>query len=360
MQKSMHQVRNLLNNYKPTTKSSRNMSTHRAAVSVTKGTPLEVRNVSTPNPGPNEVLISAKSVAVNPLDWKSRDFGYAVASHPAILGHDVSGTIAAVGSSSTFNQGTRVAAFAPAFFKKQPEYGAFQEKVLVPAENVTPIPDSLGYNKAATTPMAVLTTFSACYTIGIPFDTKYLPSDKKGLLIWSAATSVGTAAVQIAKSMGFRVYATASPKHHSYIKSLGAAHVFDYNDPDVVSKLVSAAKNDSVTIQQGFHAFGALKLQLEVIISFGGGKIAKIDPPSPDDPKIEGVEMPFVLAPKEPEAFKQHFSYACNTWLKEKLEDGTFVPGPKTKVVGKGVESIDVGLDELRAGISGVKLVVEL
>jgi len=55
--------------------------------------------------------------------------------------------------------------------------------------------------------------------------------------VWSGASSVGQFAVQLAKLAGLTVVATASPKNHELLKSLGATHVFDYRDPDVVKKI---------------------------------------------------------------------------------------------------------------------------
>lgn len=49
--------------------------------------------------------------------------------------------------------------------------------------------------------------------------------------------------MQIGALFDFNVVATASPKHHDAIRSLGAKHVFDYNDPDVVFKIKAAAPN---------------------------------------------------------------------------------------------------------------------
>jgi NADPH:quinone reductase-like Zn-dependent oxidoreductase len=43
--------------------------------------------------------------------------------------------------------------------------------------------------------------------------------------------------VQLAKKQGWTVVSTSSPKNFDYVRSLGADHVFDYRDPDVVKKI---------------------------------------------------------------------------------------------------------------------------
>lgn len=57
------------------------------------------------------------------------------------------------------------------------------------------------------------------------------------ILIWGGASAVGQYAVQLAKLSGLQVIATASPKNHELLKSLGADAVFDYRDPEVSNKI---------------------------------------------------------------------------------------------------------------------------
>ena len=72
---------------------------HQAAILSQKGGPLSVGERTTPEPGPNEVLIEVKAVALNPVDCWQRDLGMPpVPSYPAVIGSDVAGLIAKVGS----------------------------------------------------------------------------------------------------------------------------------------------------------------------------------------------------------------------------------------------------------------------
>lgn len=73
------------------------MATHLAAVIPLKGSPLIVAERRTPTPGPNEVPIRVKSIAVNPVDHYMRG-GFHVTTYPAVIGSDISGTIVASGS----------------------------------------------------------------------------------------------------------------------------------------------------------------------------------------------------------------------------------------------------------------------
>lgn len=217
--------------------------------------------------------------------------------------------------------------------------------------------------------MAVWTTFSGFYSIGLPRDAHYTPADKQGILVWGGASSVGSAVVQAAKSIGFVVYVAVSEKHSAYLKTLGASQTFDYKKPDVVSNIVSAAKADGVQINWGYDAVGQLDFSAEVLAKAKGVATAKLASAVPfvripgwedsDGKKVPGVDAKFVLAPDGAEARTEHFHF-ISTWLKEKLEKGEFVPSPKINVVGKGLESLNAALDKLKQGVSGEKLVIEL
>ncbi len=128
--------------------------------------------------------------------------------------------------------------------KGAPDYDALQTRVLVPAANVVPLPQRMSFNEAAFLPLAVIPCRAGSYRMGLPRDTAYTAADKKGMLVWGGASSFSSAAVQIARTMGFRVYVTASEKHHEYLKGLGATRAFDCKNENVVGNLVKAAKED--------------------------------------------------------------------------------------------------------------------
>ncbi|KAI9801725.1 MAG: hypothetical protein M1833_002407 [Piccolia ochrophora] len=340
---------------------------HVAAILPSKSSALVVVHRPTPTPGPSELLIEAKSIAINPLDWAQRDYGFAIASYPAVLGSDVAGIVVSTGSdvpADAFKPGARVSAFAPCFFKQgAPDYGALQTRVLVPAANAVPLPQKMSFNEGSLLPMAVTTVYSAWYSIGLPRETAHTASDKLGILIWGGASSIGSAAVQIAKLMGFSVYATASEKHFDYIKALGASRVFDYKTDDVVGNIIKTAKKDGLTIQISFDAAGALQSCIQVLQELKGegtAKLASAIPLSEVSPKGEGVQVVFVAAPADEAERTELFHYTFNVWLRERLEKGDFVPSPRIQVVEGGLESAQKGLDELKQGVSGVKLVLEV
>ncbi|KAL8939479.1 MAG: hypothetical protein Q9216_003331 [Gyalolechia sp. 2 TL-2023] len=339
---------------------------HQAAVLESKGSPLSITTRPTPTPGPNEVLVEVKSIALNPIDNFMREAGFSIDSYPSVIGSDISGTILATGSSATkYQTGTRVAGFAPAFFYHgAPDYGAFQAKTLLPEALVSPLPQGLTFNGGALLPMSVITAWSGLWTAGVPLrDPVYTAQDKKGILVWGGASSIGSGTVQTAKMLGFTVYATASEKHHDYIKSLGAKHVFDYKDADVVEKLVKAIKDDGNTVQHAFDAVGQVRFCMDVLKEFKSGgpsQVATAVPMFDQAPQEEGIEAKFVMAPTDKAEQTKFFAFVFNDWLKGKLEKGEFKPSPGMEMVDGGLEGLSKGLDVLKGGMSGKKVVLEL
>lgn len=341
---------------------------HLAAILPSKGARLEVVRRSTPSPGPNELLVEVKAVALNPVDRYQRDTGFFITEYPAVLCSDAAGTIIATGSSVTaeyLRPGTRVAAFATAFYEQgRPDYGALQKRVIVSAANVVPLPQGMGFNEASLLPTAVLTALSGWYTLGLARETQYTIEDKKGLLLWGGAGSVGSVTLQTAKCMGFIIYTTASEKHHEYLKELGASRVFDYKREDVVEQIIKTAKEDGISIDMGYNATpDGLMPCIEVLKAVKGegmAKLAHAPQLPPDFSEVDGVEVKFVLPPVDAKERTEHFHFVFNVWLKENLANRNLVPSPKVRVIQGGLEAANEGLDEFQKGVSGVKMVLEI
>ncbi|CEN62046.1 Putative Quinone reductase [Aspergillus calidoustus] len=343
-------------------------STHYAAVLPRKGGPLSVEQRPTPEPGPNEILIQVKAVALNPCDYSQRDFGLPpVPIYPAVLGADTAGLVAKAGSHVTAAPppGTRVLAFASSFYQNgSPDHGAFQQYALAQAECVILLLDDLSFEEGAVFPMAVLTALTAWTTIGIPLDTKYATEDKQAVLIWGGASSVGTFAVQSAKSLGFTVYATASPKHHEYMKELGAHAVFDYKASAVVGQIVHAVKEDGVKLHTAHCVVaGGLQPTLDVLRETKGEEAARVAHSPvlpPDHPALENTQITFNFPPLEQASRDKHMYQCFHGWLANGLKSGSVVPSPPVQVEGGGLEGLNAALDMLKAGVSGTKIVLSI
>ncbi|KAF5722386.1 zinc-binding alcohol dehydrogenase domain-containing protein [Fusarium mundagurra] len=366
------------------------MSTHLAAVCPGKGQPFQVQTRSTPKPGPDELLIAVKSVALNPADVIMRDQGLFITEYPTVIGFDMSGLVLQVGENvpagnDGFLPGTRVAAYSASVWRGcAPDYGPFQERCLVPWQHVVRLPDqNMSWNQAATLPVAVQVPLSAWDVMGIPRSYDEPPSQeldqvekKEALLIWGASSSIGTMGVQTArlmckdpKSPFAAVYATAGPTNHKYINSLGADRVFDYKDPNVVESIISAAKDEGLVIRHCFLGTGNLSLCQAVLREFVDSgseesettvKIGSAPWIPADAENVDGVEVIFVIPSAVEQERLAQFKYWIGTYLSKNLSNGGIRPSPEPKVIGKGLEFINSALDKMSEGVSCTKLVVEI
>ncbi|KAL6232756.1 hypothetical protein BDW75DRAFT_216864 [Aspergillus navahoensis] len=345
------------------------MAGHLAAILHEQGTPLTIQTRPTPSPGPGELLLEVKAIAINPVDASQRDSNIPpVPIYPAVIGCDVAGIVVKAGPdvpASAPQPGTCVAALASSFFQEgKPQYGAFQQFVLTSYQCVVSLPATISFEEGAVFPLATLTALSGFTTVGIPLEKRFKPEEKKAILLWGGASSVGTLAIQFARQMGFIVYTTASPRNHEYLKVLGAHRTFNYSDADVVSQIVAAARKDGVTLTDAqTFARNSLQSILDVLKETKGGGPARVGhaaPLLPGAPSLEGVKVEFVMPPMEPTAQARHFDEVFQGWLKPGLEKGTVVPSPRVKVVEYGLEGLNVALDIMKQGVSAMKLVVKV
>ncbi|KAI1750223.1 GroES-like protein [Xylaria castorea] len=343
-------------------------STHSAAILPQKGSRLVIEERTTPEPGPGEILIEVKAVALNPVDHYQRDFGMPpVPVYPAVVGSDTAGIVAKVGSGvpSAPALGSRVLALASSFYQDgSPDHGAFQKYALAQSEAVIALPDALSFEQGAVFPLAAMTALTAWTTVGIPLSTKHTPQDKQAALIWGGASSVGTFAIQSARSLGFTVYATASPKHHAYLKQLGAHAVFDYRESDVVAQIIAAVKQDGLRLHTAHCVVdGALQPVLDVLKETKGSEPAKVAHSPilpPDHPTLDNTEIKFNFPSMDKAARDKHMHECFHGWLDGGLKSGSVVPSPSIQVEGGGLEGLNAALDKLKAGVSGVKIVVPI
>jgi NADPH:quinone reductase-like Zn-dependent oxidoreductase len=186
-----------------------------------------------------------------------------------------------------------------------------------------------------------------------------------GLLIWGASSSVGSISVQLARTLGFTVFATASPAHHQYIKSLGAFEVFDYHDPSVVSKIVDSAKAAGTPLKLGFDTIteGTTAQRSAEILLASGGKGSKLclvlewpgKYPKPDD-----IEISQTVAMRLGMDLKDLGKWLFNDHLEKALKDKSIIPSLKIEIVPGGISATQNVFEKLKAGVSGTKLVVKV
>ncbi|NEA36882.1 NADP-dependent oxidoreductase [Streptomyces sp. SID13031] len=184
---------------------------------------LEVVEVDVPEPGMAEVLVEVKAAGVNPVDWKVRRGGLGYL--PFSVGWDVSGVVRGIGPGVTrFQVGDEV--FGMPRFPL--EAAAYAEFVTGPSRQFALKPSGMSHVQAAGLSLAGLTAWQALVS------TAGLEAGQR-VLIPAGGGGVGHLAVQIAKSRGAYVIATASTAKHDFVRGLGADEVIDYRSVDVGS-----------------------------------------------------------------------------------------------------------------------------
>lgn len=118
-------------------------------VATQKGGPFQLLAVPRPTPGPGEVAIRLKAVALNPWDCRQVYDGALVESWPVAIGADGAGIVEVVGENvTTLEVGDEVFSL----FGHGEAAAAFQEVAIVPEYHVGRKPSQLGYNEASTLP----------------------------------------------------------------------------------------------------------------------------------------------------------------------------------------------------------------
>lgn len=179
-----------------------------------------------PAPGPGELLVAVRAVAVNPADWKIIGMGVPGWSFPKVAGLDAAGTVAGLGEGvEGFATGDRVV-----FHNSFRMLGAFAEYAVSPAHVVAKMPEGLSFEAAAAMP-------TAGYTAVLAIEDRLRPGPEGTILIHGGAGGLGGFAVQLARLRGARIVATCSAANFGHVAGLGADHCIDYRGEDVAARV---------------------------------------------------------------------------------------------------------------------------
>lgn len=194
-----------------------------------KGTELEIREISTPIPKEDEVLVKIMTAAVNPLDnmiIRGEVKLIVPYATPFVMGNEFAGIVEKTGKNAArFKPGDRVYGRMP--LKK---IGAFAEYAAVKETALAVIPEYLSFEEAATVPLTALTAMQAFEVMDVHAGESVFISGGTG--------SLGAMAIPVAKSLGLHVYTNGSGENEDRVRKLGAEKFIDYrkeNYADVLS-----------------------------------------------------------------------------------------------------------------------------
>jgi NADPH2:quinone reductase len=228
---------------------------------------LRLSETPDPHPGPNQVSLRVRFAALNPADAFLAQAMYpAKPAFPHILGRDGVGEVVAVGPGvSNVKPGDTVGILRCDCGVEA--WGTLAEKVLVDARSIAPLPTGWTLEQTAGAPLVYLTAWQALTQWS---DPPAPPAAGSVLLVTGASGGVGTATVQLGKSMGLTVVGLSrSAEKAAKLKTLGADFAFDPADPNlrkVVMAAIAPKKVDIVVDNIG----GALFNQIIAMLGYGG------------------------------------------------------------------------------------------
>lgn len=183
---------------------------------------IQIGDLPDPEPGPSDVLVKVKAVAVNPIDTYIRSGAVKLElPNPYIVGCDLAGTVEKVGSGvSGFAVGDRVWGSNQGLFGRQ---GTFAESAVVDEKWLYPLPAGQEETAAVAGALVGITAH-----LGL-----FLHAQLKGgevVFVNGGTGGVGGSVVQLAKSVGAHVIATVgNEQKKSRCQELGADLVLDYH-----------------------------------------------------------------------------------------------------------------------------------
>jgi NADPH:quinone reductase-like Zn-dependent oxidoreductase len=177
---------------------------------------LVYEDVAQPVPATGEVLVRVKAAGVGPWDAWVRSGNSAIPHElPLTPGADLAGVVESVGVGAPFRPGDEVYGVANDAFE-----GAYAEYAVAAATRLARKPMRLGFEEAASVPVVASTAWQMVFDHGtIKAGTR--------VLVHGAAGNVGAYAVQMAKQVANRVFATAFGGDVEYVRGLGADVVID-------------------------------------------------------------------------------------------------------------------------------------
>lgn len=223
---------------------------------------LRLAEVPMPEVRPRDLLVKVHAAGVNRADLLQRQGYYGRQSYGEsdLLGLEVAGEVVAVGHEVTdIEPGEPVMAIVGG--------GAYAEFARVDRGLAVRIPPALDFTGAA----AVMESFVTAWEAAV-----HLGGTGAGttVLVHAAAGGVGSAGVEIAHSLGARVFATANAQRRTDILNLGAECVFDYRSEDFEEGVRAATQGQGVDVIIDFVGGDYLARNLRSLAP--GGRLVQV------------------------------------------------------------------------------------
>lgn len=278
----------------------RPMKTEAMAMLATGGPEvLQRMEIELPEPGPREVRVRVRAVALNHLDvWTRRGLPHLRYTFPHRLGADIAGEVDALGPGAVGRVGQKVVV-APGVscgvcarcaggednlcreykILGESTQGGYARHVVVPDRNLLPYPEPLSWEEAAAIPLCFLTAWQMVVRKG-----NVRPGQT--VLVQAAGSGVSSAAIQLCKLLGAEVIATTrSPEKAARAVALGADHVIVTTQEDLVKRVreLTLRRGADVVIE---HVGGEV-FEQSILATAWGGRVVTCGATSGFFPKLD-------------------------------------------------------------------------
>ena len=191
---------------------------------------LKLEDLPLPEPGNGEVRLRVEAIGLNRAEVMFREGRYLVnPTLPSKLGYEASGVVEAVGPDVDKKLLQQRFSTVPSFMAN--EYGVYGEVAIVPTYALASYPDNLSAAQGTAIWMQYLTAYGA-----LVHDAHVGHGDF--VIITASSSSVGLAAIQIAKAEGaVSIATTRTSKKKSELLALGADHVIATAEEDLVHRV---------------------------------------------------------------------------------------------------------------------------
>ncbi len=207
--------------------------------------------------GDDEVLVTVSATAVNRADLSQARGNYPPPPGASeILGLEMAGVVEAMGNQVTgWRVGDRVCALLPG--------GGYAQQAVVPADMLMAVPEGWSMAQAAAIPEVWFTAY-----VNLFLEGNLQPGERA--LIHAGGSGVGTAAVQLAHSVGAAAYVTAGAERKlARCRELGATLAINYKEQDFVAEVMAFTNGEGVDVVLDPVGAAYLDMNMRVLRRYG-------------------------------------------------------------------------------------------
>jgi NADPH:quinone reductase-like Zn-dependent oxidoreductase len=229
---------------------------------------LQLDELPLPEPAAGEVRLRVKAIGLNRAEVMFRMGRYLIQPElPSKLGYEASGIVEAVGPDVDQSWIGKTVSTVPAFSASA--YGVYGEVAIVPVYAIAVYPAKLSYEEGTSIWMQYLTAYGALVHQGHIAKGDFV-------LITAASSSVGIAAIEIAKAEGaISIASTRTSQKKAELLALGAGHVIASEEEDLAARVneITSGKGARIVFDpiggKGLEALAAAAAASGIIFEYG-------------------------------------------------------------------------------------------